>query len=112
MYKVYWKKAVESFAKEVAFWLQNEFYYLKNEDKNILMTKDALLNDRIIDAAQNVICKALGKIDSFQSVLNPQKDQITHSEQLIKSTHSCYMTGKSIGFFLFIPLAVFRYAIA
>ena len=37
------------------------------------MTKDAWLNDRIMDAAKNLICKALGKIDSFQSVLNSQK---------------------------------------
>ena len=43
IYKVYWKKAAESFAKEenLAFWFQNEFYSLKNEGKNILMTKDA-----------------------------------------------------------------------
>ena len=37
------------------------------------MTKDTWLNDRIITAAQKLICKALGKIDSFQSVLNSQK---------------------------------------
>ena len=43
IYKVYWKKAADSFAKEenLAFWFQNEFYSLKNEGKNILMTKDA-----------------------------------------------------------------------
>ena len=72
---MYWKNAVELFAKEEnpVFWLQNEFYYLKNEDKNILMTKDAWLHDRIMKAAQKLICKALGKIDSFQSVLNSQK---------------------------------------
>ena len=72
---MYWKNVVESFAKEEnpAFWLQKEFYYLKNEDKNILKTKDAWLNDRIMDAAQKLICKTSGKIDSFQSVLNSQK---------------------------------------
>ena len=75
IYKVHWKNAVELFAKEEnpAFWLQNEFYYLKNEDKNILMTKDAWLYDRIMDADQKLICKALVKIDSFHSVLNSQK---------------------------------------
>ena len=52
------------------FWLQNEFYYLKNEDKNILMTKDAWLNDRTMDEAQKLIYNALGKVDRFQSVLN------------------------------------------
>ena len=56
-----------------SFWLQNEFYYLKVEDKNILTTEDAWLNDRIMDAAQKLICKALGKIDSYQLVLNSEK---------------------------------------
>ena len=37
------------------------------------MTKDAWLNDRIMSTAQKLICKALYKIDSFQSVLNSQK---------------------------------------
>ena len=39
----------------------------------MLMTKDTWLNARIMDAAQKLICKTLGKIDSFQSVLSPQK---------------------------------------
>ena len=41
IYKVYWKKAVKSFAKQEnpGFWWQKEFCYLKNED--ILITKDA-----------------------------------------------------------------------
>ena len=101
IYKVYWKKAAESFAKEenLAFWFQNEFYSLKNEGKNILMTKDAWLNNRIMYAAQKLICKALGKIDTFRSVLNSQKEyQITHSEQLTTSTYSRYMTETTIGF--------------
>ena len=71
---------MESLAEEenIAVWLQNEFYYLKNEDKNILMTKDAWPNNGIMDAAQKLICKALSKIDSFQSVLN---SQISHPGQ-------------------------------
>ena len=56
-----------------SFWLQNEFYYLKVEDKNILTTEDVWLNDRIMDAVQKLICKALGKIDSYQLVLNSEK---------------------------------------
>ena len=93
-------------------WLQNVFYYLKNEHKNILTTKDAWLNDRIMDADQKLIRKVLGKIGSFQSVLNSQKNQITHSEQLTTSTYSCYMTETTIDFFPFVPMALFRYAIA
>ena len=73
------------------------------------MTKDACPNDRIMDAVQKLLCRALGKIDSFQSVLN---SQITHSEQLTMSKYSCYMTDTIISFLLFVPLAVFRYAIA
>ena len=53
--------------------LQNKFYYLKNENKSILMTTDAWLNNRIMDTTQKLICKALGKIGSFQSVLNLQR---------------------------------------
>ena len=53
--------------------LQNKFYYLKNENKNILMTKDPWLNDRIMDATQKLICKVSGKTDSLQSVLNLQR---------------------------------------
>ena len=34
------------------FWLQNDLYYLKMEDKHILMDDKAWLNDRIMDAAQ------------------------------------------------------------
>ena len=45
----------------------------KNEEKNMLITKGTWPNDRIMEAAQKLICKALGKINSFQSVLNPQK---------------------------------------
>ena len=52
---------------------KNEFYYLESEDKNILMTKDALPSDRIMDSAQILICKTLGEIDSTQQVLNTQK---------------------------------------
>lgn len=69
------KNVVESLSKDedIAFWLQNEFYYLKEEDKNILISKDAWLNDNIMNAPKKLICKALGKIDRFQSVLNSQK---------------------------------------
>ena len=88
--------------------LENEEFWLQN-DKNILTTKDAWLNDRIMDAAQKLICKALGKIGSFQSLLNSQKNQITHSGQVATSTYSCYMTETTIGFFLFVPVAVFRF---
>ena len=34
-------------------WLRNEMYILKKEDQNLLLSKDAWLNDRIMHAAQN-----------------------------------------------------------
>ena len=51
------------------FWLRNENFYLKVEDKNILLFSNAWLNDKIMDASQILICKALGR----QIVLNCQK---------------------------------------
>ena len=54
------------------FWLRNENFYLKVEDKNILLSSNAWLNDKIMDASQILICKALGTQDK-QSVLNCQK---------------------------------------
>ena len=34
-------------------WLHNEMYILMKEDQHLLLSKDAWLNDRIMDAAQN-----------------------------------------------------------
>ena len=61
------------------FWLQNDLYFLKLEDKQILMSDAAWLNDRIMDAAQRLICKALGNEDAYQSVRNtPRKYGVTY----------------------------------
>ena len=54
------------------FWLRNDNFYLKVEDKNILLSSNAWLNDKIRDASQILICKALGTQD-YQSALNCQK---------------------------------------
>ena len=50
----------------------HEHFYLKTEDKNILLSSEALLNDRTIDAAQAIISKTLGIQGHYQSVLNCQ----------------------------------------
>ena len=55
------------------FWLRNELYNLKMEEKQLLLSETAWLNDAIMDAAQRLICKTLGKEDEYQSVLNWQK---------------------------------------
>ena len=57
-------------------WLRNEMYILKKEDQHLLLSKDAWLNDRIMDAAQKLICKEIGTDESYQSVLNSEKKTI------------------------------------
>ena len=65
----HWRRA----DKQEAFWLRNDLYYLKMEDERILMDDKCWLNDRIMDAAQHLVCKALGNLDTYQSVLNCQR---------------------------------------
>ena len=48
----------------------------KKEDQHLLLSKDAWLNDRIMDAAQELICKEIGTDESYQSVLNSEKKTI------------------------------------
>ena len=57
-------------------WLRNEMYILKKEDQHLLLSKDAWLNDRIMDAAQKLICKEIDTDESYQSVLNSEKKTI------------------------------------
>ena len=40
------------------------------QDKAILLSKDEWLNDRILDAAQKLICEEIGTASTFQRVLN------------------------------------------
>ena len=83
--KVYWKSIKNPIAikdeasnkapnTEEQFWVRNDLYFLKNEDANILKSQTAWLNDRIMDAAQKLICKTLEE-DNYQSVLNTQKNE-------------------------------------
>ena len=57
-------------------WLRNEIYILKKEDQHLLLSKDAWLNDQIMDAAQKLICSEIGTDESYQSVLNSEKKTI------------------------------------
>ena len=59
-------------------WLRNEIYILKKEDQHLLLSKDARLNDCIMDAAQKLICKEIGIDESYQLVLNSEKKTIDH----------------------------------
>ena len=54
-------------------WLHNRMYILMEQDKAILLSKDEWLNDRIMDAAQKLICEEIGTAFTFQTVLNSQK---------------------------------------
>ena len=55
------------------FWLHNDLYFLKQEDEQILLSNNAWFNDRIMDAAQKLICKEIGTMDLYQSVFNSER---------------------------------------
>ena len=72
-------------------WLRNEMYILKKEDQHLLLSKDAWLDDRIMDAAQKLICKEIDTDESYQSVLNSEKKTIDPfhpvSQELVQLLH-------------------------
>ena len=51
----------------------DRMYILMEQDKAILLSKDEWLNDRIMIAAQKLICEEIGTASTFQIVLNSQK---------------------------------------
>lgn len=55
------------------FWVLNDLCSLKNASKNILMSKEALFNNRIMDTAQKFMSRALGADSDYQLVLTLQK---------------------------------------
>ena len=57
-------------------WLRDKMYIVKKEDQHLLLSKDARLNDCIMDAAQKLIYKEIGTDESYQSVLNSEKKTI------------------------------------
>ena len=42
------------------FWLRNTLYYLKTADRDVIMDPTSWLNDQIMDAAQQILCKGMG----------------------------------------------------
>ena len=66
-------------------WLQNDLYNLKEADQNIILSETAWFNDRIMDAAQKIICKALGL--EYQSVLNIQNRSSSPFYPVIHDEH-------------------------
>ena len=76
--RIFWKiKSNESSTSQriPAIWIKNELYELKDSDREILEGSDCWLNDNLMDAGQKLICKALGSLEAYQSVLNCQKKQ-------------------------------------
>ena len=76
--RFYWKgnrKAMEILddSNSSKVWLKTADYLLTEKEKNILLRDTEWLNNNIMDAAQKLICKALGSLESYQSVLNWQK---------------------------------------
>ena len=75
--RYYWKLNEKAILyeekKDKLYWLKNNLYHLLFEGEEILCSPTAWLNDRIMDAAQKLICKKLGADDDYQSVLNVQK---------------------------------------
>ena len=76
MTRLFWKiKSNESSHSQriPAIWIKNELEELKKWDKEILEGSDCWLNDNLMDPSQKVVYKALGSLETYQSVLNWQK---------------------------------------
>ena len=81
MTRLFWKiKSNESSHSQriPAIWIKNELEELKKWDKEILEGSDCWLNDNLMDTGQKLICKALGSLETYLSVLNCQKKQQTY----------------------------------
>ena len=91
--RIYWKRnqtAIEV-SDNPRVWLKTDNYILTVKEKKILLSDTEWLNDNIMDATQKLICKALGRLESCQSVLNCQKRGtlfFSISEEHIKRMHN------------------------
>ena len=83
------------------FWLRNDLYFLKQEGEQILLSNNASLNDRTMDAAQKLICKEIGTMDSYQSVLNSERKTENPyqpvSQEHVQLLHHWFLTFCSNG---------------
>ena len=66
----------QSSAQATSSLLKTELYELTETDREILESKDGWLNDNLMDSGQ-LIFKALGSLETYQSVLNCQKNEST-----------------------------------
>ena len=85
-------------------WLRNEMYILKKEDQHLLLSKDAWLNDRIMDAARKLnhgCSKKIGTDKSYQSVLDSEKKTIDPFHPVSKEHIQLFHDGASHWFLSF-----------
>lgn len=57
-------------------WIKNNMDHLKFSDRYILLSKTGWLNDSLMDANQQLICKWLGNLESWQSISNWEKNGV------------------------------------
>ena len=72
-------------------WLETDNYTLTVKEKKILLSDTEWINDNIMDVSQKLICKALERLESHQSVLNWQKmgtPFLNICEEHIQLTHN------------------------
>ena len=91
--RIYWKRDQTAIwvSADPKVWLETDNYILTVKEKKIHLSDTELLSDNIMDAAQKVICKALGRLESHQLVLNWQKRRTLFfniSEEYIQLMHS------------------------
>ena len=75
--RILWKTKVcqpnQSSLQVTSSWLKNELYELTKADKEILESKDGWMNNNFMNTGKQLICKALGNLETYQLVLNCQK---------------------------------------
>ena len=89
--RIFWKTKVcqpkQSSSQVMPSWLKNELYELTEAVREILKSKDGWLNDNLMDARQQLICKAVGSLETYQSVLNCQM-RSQHTSQFLATIFS------------------------
>ena len=80
--RIFWKTKVcqpnQSSSQGTSSWLKNELHEFTDADREILESKDGWLNDNVMDAGQQLICKTLGSLEIYQSIGNCQKKEWTY----------------------------------
>ena len=79
---IFWKTQVcqpnQLSSQVTSSWLKNELDELTKADRKLLKSKDGSLNENLMDAGQQLICKALDSLETYQLVLNCQKKESTY----------------------------------